>query len=76
MSDQSRALRVRSFRHFIDQDANRGAFFFIGTPLDNSLTCTSAEFASSYPTSLKRMLTSNFDRIAEHGNATAKQLNL
>jgi NTE family protein len=74
MADQSHALRVRSFHHYIHQDVGRGALLFIGTPLEASLPCKSAEYASGFPTTLRRINTSEFDRIAQHGQGVAKQM--
>lgn len=65
MSDQSHALRVRSFANYLQQSHNRGAFIFINTPTDGPNGATS--FASNFPTTLRKLSCYDFDRLAGHG---------
>lgn len=66
MSDQARALRVRTFVHFVTQESGRGAFAFIGCAGD-AVDLKRAEAAKVYPTTLRRMTEHDFDEIALHG---------
>lgn len=66
MSDQARALRVRTFVHFVTQQAGRGAFAFIGCT-GEAVDLKRAEVAKVYPTTLRRMSELDFDEIARHG---------
>ena len=73
MSDQSRSLRVRAFAHYLQQTPSGGAYLYINTPISAPEKCTSAQFAASFPTTLRRLDIEEFDRIAAHGQAVAKQ---
>ena len=66
MSDQARALRVRTFVHFIMQSPGRGTFAFIGCPAD-AVDASIAKIAKAYPTTLRRIDSATFDDIARHG---------
>lgn len=70
MSDQTRALRVRTFVHFVTQAKERGAFVFIGCRAE-AVDAGLAESAKEYPTTLRRIDTSTFDDIARHGYEAA-----
>jgi NTE family protein len=72
MADQAHALRARTFFNYLQQGQGRGAFIYIGTPVDTELPCKSAEFASNFPTTLRRVDISEFDRLADHGYRVAK----
>lgn len=72
MSDQSHALRVRSFSNYLQQGPNLGAFFFINTPTDGPDSSTT--FASEFPTTLRKLSLSEFDRLANHGYKVALQV--
>lgn len=74
MSDQSHALRVRSFHNYIQQNAGKGVLLFIGTLLPTSSKREYSNYASNFPTTLRRIKTSEFDRIAQHGYGVAKQM--
>jgi len=74
MADQAHALRVRTFFSYLRQGQGRGAFIYIGTPVDAELPCKSAEFASNFPTTLRRIDMSEFDRLADHGYRVAKHV--
>jgi NTE family protein len=70
MSEQSRALRVRAFANYLQANPNAGANILIGTPATGA-DCPEAAFAKRFPTSLKRLTKSDFDRLAGHGYAVA-----
>ena len=74
MSDQAHALRVRTFSNYLQQGPGRGAFIYIGTEVNAELPCRSAEFASNFPTTLRRINLSEFDRLADHGYRVAKHV--
>lgn len=71
MADQARALRVRTFSNYLQESPGRGAFIYIGMQVDTS---KSAEFASNFPTTLRRIDRSEFDQLAEHGYRVAVQV--
>ncbi len=52
IANQAHALRVRTFSTYLQAAAGRGAFIYIGTPVRAELPCKSAEFATSFPTTL------------------------
>ncbi|WP_313493248.1 patatin-like phospholipase family protein [Stenotrophomonas sp.] len=73
MSDQSHALRVRTFHHYLSSDATRGGMIYIGNPAgDNDVDRSEASFVATFPTSLLRLSASDFDRIANHGRALTR----
>ncbi|MBX3672645.1 MAG: patatin-like phospholipase family protein [Burkholderiales bacterium] len=67
MSDQAHALRVRTFSSYLQQGADRGAFVYIAMPLADTAPCPSAKYAASFPTTLRRLTLTEFDRLADHG---------
>ncbi|OIR08841.1 patatin-like phospholipase [mine drainage metagenome] len=67
MSDQARALRVRTFMNYLNQDATRGAYVYIGIPA--AKLCANGTQPADFPTTLRRVTTEEFDRIANHGFA-------
>lgn len=73
MSDQSRSLRVRSFSNYLQQTPFSGAYLYINTPISAPEKCPSAQFAASFPTTLRRLHFDEFDRIAAHGQAVAER---
>jgi NTE family protein len=74
MSDQSRALRVRTFAHYLQQTPSRGAYLYINTPVGDGESCESAAFAAGFPTTLRRLKPVEFDRLAEHGYRVSMQV--
>jgi NTE family protein len=68
MSDQAHALRIRTFANFLQEGADRGALIMINTAQEVD---SSSAFASSYPTTLRRVPLEVFDRLAEHGYRAA-----
>lgn len=73
MSDQARALRVRTFMNYLEQDTAKGAYAYIGIPAAIG-QCTAGTQPASFPTTLRRVTTREFDCIAGHGFAVAKAL--
>lgn len=67
MSDQARALRVRTFATYLQEGSDRGAYIYINTPLTDAATCPSAEFAAQFPTTLRSLSPLEFDLLAKHG---------
>lgn len=74
MSDQSRALRVRSFSNYIQQEAKLGAYLYINTPVEETIKSTSLELVANFPTTLRRLSQTEFDAIADHGHKVAVQV--
>lgn len=74
MSDQSRALRIRTFINYLIQDKGRGTYIYIGEPVSDSSPCSSATFASSFPTTLRKLTEQEFEKILEHGYQTSRKL--
>ena len=71
MSDQSHALRVRTFINYLSNVPARGAFVSMedkSPSLDASLRAV----AMSFPTSLRRLKEHEFDQLAEHGYQVAR----
>lgn len=67
MSDQSRSLRVRAFANYIQCTPIAGAYLSIGGLMSAQLTGSDARFSASFPTTLRRLNTNEFDRILNHG---------
>lgn len=67
MSDQSRSLRVRAFANYIQHTPMAGAYLNIGGLMSSQLTGSDARFSASFPTTLRRLNTDEFDRIFNHG---------
>jgi NTE family protein len=72
MSDQQRALRVRSFVSYLRRCPTNGALIPIGTPVTGP-GCPEAEFAKTFPTSLERFDRGDFDRLLQHGYDVATE---
>lgn len=73
MSDQSRALRVRSFAHFLEREPTAGAYLYIAMPLNDATYHEDGVAASAYPTTLVKPSPMQFDRVAEHGYRVAQE---
>lgn len=67
MSDQARALRVRGFTGYLSDTPKGGAYIYIDTPVISPHGEELAPYVASFPTTLRRLRPSEFDRIAEHG---------
>lgn len=74
MSDQARSLRVRTLVHYLRQEPSFGSYLNINTPVSSNKKCQSAEFASSFPTTLRRLHCDDFDKIAAHGFAVTERV--
>lgn len=74
MSDQSKALRVRSFARYLQTTPVAGAYLSISTSSTPELPSTEEKFATSFPTTLRRLSANEFDRIAGHGVAVAESV--
>jgi NTE family protein len=72
LSEQSRTLRVRSFVGYLKAPAPRGAYVYIASTGSNGAD-TNFETARTLPTSLDRLTHEEFDAVAGHGYAVAKQ---
>lgn len=70
MSEQGRSLRVRAFSNYLQGGKGRGAFLYIAgaTPQQPD---AEALFAMRFPTTLRRLTESDFDRLAAHGHTVA-----
>jgi NTE family protein len=74
MSDQTRALRVRSFANFLKSETFGGAYLYINLPITEGLECKSSKFAAGFPTTLRKLKHSEFDLLAEHGYRVTLQV--
>lgn len=72
ISDQARALRVRSFMSYIGQNSEKGAYIYIGMPAEVE-HCLNGAQPASFPTTLRRVNEEQFDCIAEHGFTIASK---
>lgn len=73
MSDQSRSLRVRTFMNFLNTRNNAGAYIYIGETVTGTHPCPSALFASSFPTTLRKLKEEEFDKLLKHGYKAAQK---
>lgn len=74
MSDQARALRVRTFAQYLQQGTFQGAYLYINTPVSEGRPCASASFAAGFPTTLRQLDLREFDLLAEHGYQVGLQV--
>lgn len=74
MSDQTRALRVRSFVDWIQSQPDAGAYLSISMPSTEHSPCGQAELSSKFPTTLRRVTASEFDQLANHGYGVAEMV--
>ncbi|MFY6079549.1 patatin-like phospholipase family protein [Acinetobacter baumannii] len=72
ISDQSRALRIRTFMNYIQKDRNKGSLIYIAHKISGCETCSSAEFASKFATTIRRLTYEEFDKLFNHGYEIAK----
>jgi NTE family protein len=66
MSEQTRSLRVRPFVTYLQNNNEGGAFFPIGFQVSGG-ECQEAQFARTFPTSLKRFDRRDFERLTQYG---------
>lgn len=71
MSDQARALRVRSFMNYIELNPTMGAYVYIGTKTANAHYCPEGYLPANFPTTLRRVTKREFDCLAGHGFSIA-----
>lgn len=85
MSEQARALRVRSFVSYIHDNPHNGAYLYIAQALTvrtfsepqiGEPVCESAKFSSGFSTSLNRLYEDQFDRIFMHGWEVSRKFDL
>ena len=85
---QVRFLRIRAFVNFCKKSPNQGSYFQIGSTLKSNRELLGlpglgastevgtafgdSDFSAQFPTTLKKMTESDFDRIARHGYLVAK----
>lgn len=67
ISDQSHSLRVRSFTNFLITN-NSGAYFYIADLPDTF----ESKFSATFPTTLRKLTSNEFDIISNHGYAVAQ----
>ena len=70
MSDQSHALRIRTFMHFLQGAPGRGALVSI-SDRSNAALSASRDFAVAFPTTLRALQPKEFDKLAGHGYGVA-----
>lgn len=71
--DQSRALRIRTFVNYIQEDVDRGNLISIFDKINDGDICSSSVFASKFPTTLRRLTYEEFDKLFNHGYEVAKR---
>ena len=74
MSDQSRSLRVRTLVNYLQQTPSSGAYLNINTPVTANGDSQLTKFATSFPTTLRRLSYTEFDKLAAHGAAVAEHV--
>jgi NTE family protein len=74
IGDQARALRVRTLNHYLQGSPGRGAYIYINTPVSDDAVCSSAVFAASFPTTLRKVTEAEFDALSEHGYRVASRV--
>ncbi len=74
ISEQSRALRVRTFVHYLLKNNSRGAYFGIANSEVRKEHEEISNFSINYSTSLKQFKFEDFDKIATHGYLIAKHI--
>jgi NTE family protein len=74
MSDQSKTLRVRAFVHYLKGSPKAGAYLAIKAPDNSKEGNSSARFAWSFPTTLRRLNPKEFDLLSDHGQRVAEQV--
>ena len=69
----SRAFLIRN-SGYIKQDVNRGNLISIIDKINDGDICSSSEFASKFPTTLRRLTYEEFDKLLNHGYELAKKI--
>lgn len=71
--DQSRSLRVRTFMNYLEGNAEKGSYIYIGEPPSSDDKCLLREFSSTCPTDLKKIKSDDFNVLSSHGYNLAKK---
>lgn len=74
MSDQARALRVRTFVHYLRSQADAGGYLYIGSLTASGASPTGHAHPSRFATTLRRLTPQEFDTLADHGHHVAKSV--
>ena len=67
MSEQGRALRVRTFVSYLQRTSDAGAYIYIGVPNAEGESSESRQHPAYFATNLSRLSYGDFDRLADHG---------
>ncbi len=73
MSEQARALRVRSLYGYLNRTA-RSTYIYIAEPSEKLLKADNRNFSASFPTTLRRLKEYEFEAICEHGYEVARSV--
>ena len=72
MSEQARALRVRTFVSYLQRAPGAGGYVYIGAPGAVDGSVGNCQHPALFPTTLRRLSFTEFDRLADHGYLVAK----
>lgn len=72
MSEQARALRVRTFVSYLQRAPGAGGYVYIGAPGAVDGSVGNCQHPALFPTTLRRLSFTEFDRLADHGYQVAK----
>lgn len=72
MSEQARALRVRTFLSYLQRTPSAGAYAYIGASTAAGGGVGSSQHPALFPTTLRRLTSAEFDRLADHGYQVAE----
>lgn len=75
ISEQARALRVRTFMHYLQRDSAAGAYIYIGVPA-RTTHLVGTNDPAAFPTTLRRVTSEEFDAISAHGYRVAAETGL
>ncbi|KQW69849.1 patatin-like phospholipase family protein [Methylibium sp. Root1272] len=67
MSEQARALRVRTFTSYLQRTPGAGAYVYIGASSAVGGSTGSSQHPALFPTTLRRLTRTEFDLLADHG---------
>lgn len=71
MSDQSRALRVRTFVQYLKRHPNAGAYLYIGSRTEGGTEVAERAHPAQFDTTLRRLAPHEFDALSDHGRHVA-----
>ena len=72
MSEQARALRVRTFVHYLKRNPEAGGYLYIGSKTRAGMASTEYAHPAQFATTLRRLAIGEFDALADHGHHVAK----